>query len=226
MPLAELLERCTVQQRDDPTYVPSECLLHLVRSCRAGSSSYFEQLYRILAERVLRRLPKGEGRLGDILAREDTFGQFAELLAKDHHSYAENLDYFEIRFDQALMRLRIGAERQVRRDENRSTPLDAGQEANALSAEVERAAGSFDPFAAPEADAAYYRSSLDAAIDSLPRMQRRIVEMLRQGIPIDSKDPDTVTVAKALGKCEKTIRTHRDKAYAALRLALKRGEMP
>lgn len=44
--------------------------------------------------------------------------------------------------------------------------------------------------------------------------------MLRKGIPIDSKDLDAVTIAKTLGKSEKTIRTHRDKAVAALRAFL------
>jgi DNA-directed RNA polymerase specialized sigma24 family protein len=44
--------------------------------------------------------------------------------------------------------------------------------------------------------------------------------MLRQGFPIDSKDPQAMTVAKALGKSEKTIRLHRDRAFAALRAAL------
>jgi DNA-directed RNA polymerase specialized sigma24 family protein len=44
--------------------------------------------------------------------------------------------------------------------------------------------------------------------------------MLRQGIPIDSKEPGAVTIARTLGKSEKTIRTHRDRAFAALRAAL------
>jgi DNA-binding CsgD family transcriptional regulator len=48
----------------------------------------------------------------------------------------------------------------------------------------------------------------------------RVIEMLRQGIPIDSKDVDAVTIAKALGKSEKTIRTYRDKAFAVLRVAM------
>lgn len=36
----------------------------------------------------------------------------------------------------------------------------------------------------------------------------------------DSQDPNAVTIAKALGKSEKTIRRNRDKAIAALRAAL------
>ncbi len=44
--------------------------------------------------------------------------------------------------------------------------------------------------------------------------------MLRQGIPIDSQDPDVVTIAKTLKKSEKTIRLHRDRALKALRAVL------
>jgi DNA-binding NarL/FixJ family response regulator len=40
------------------------------------------------------------------------------------------------------------------------------------------------------------------------------------GFPIDSKDPEAMTIAKALKKSEKTIRLHRDRAFAALRAAL------
>ena len=65
---------------------------------------------------------------------------------------------------------------------------------------------------------------MDAAIDALPPEQIRIMHMLRQGFPIDSKEPDVMTIAKALGRSEKTIRTYRDKAIATLRLALADGE--
>ena len=78
------------------------------------------------------------------------------------------------------------------------------------------------PFDADELDKKDYRLLLDDAIDSLPEFQRRIVEMWRQEIPIESKDPSVVTISKVLGKTEKTIRTHRDKAFASLRLRLER----
>ena len=44
--------------------------------------------------------------------------------------------------------------------------------------------------------------------------------MLRQGIPIDSKDPSVLTISGVLGKVEKTIRNQRDKAFARLRIVL------
>src|SRR4051794_21674173 len=58
---ADLIARCTPRRRDDPAYVPSECLLYFVRASRMdNSAAHFERLYEILAERVLRSLPKAE----------------------------------------------------------------------------------------------------------------------------------------------------------------------
>ena len=223
----ELVARCSIQKRDDPDYVPSECLIYFVRTSRSDlSTADFERLYKILAERVLRALPREENADGKTVSltkaviRDKVFGQFVELLSRDRAEYSEKLDYFEVRFDGALASLRRDAQKQAWRDENRSAPLKYDDETGELAEEVERAAGSFDPFNQPEFDGSDYRSRLDAAIDILPPEQMRIIEMLRKGIPIDSKDVEAVTIAKALGKSEKTIRTYRDKAFAALRIAM------
>lgn len=226
----DLVARCKVRRRDDVNYVPSECLLYFVRASRMDSPNpHFERLYKLLVERVLRGLPNAENADGTLsLAkseiREKAFDRFVVLLASDRKCYSEKLDYFEIRFDGALANLRRDAQDKVWRDENRSTSLELDDETGELSPEVERAGRSFDPFKVSELETDDYRSRLDAAIETLPQGQRRIVEMIRQGIPIDSKMAGAMTIAKALKKSERTIRTHRDKAYAALRAVLTRGD--
>jgi DNA-directed RNA polymerase specialized sigma24 family protein len=226
----ELITQCEIRQRTDPGYVPSECLLHFIRASRTDKSDiYFKRLYKILVERVLRCLPKAESLNGKTTSliksniREKVFGHFVDLLASDRNAYLDKLDYYEINFNAALKKLRLSAQAQAWRDENRVTILydeDTGEP----TAAVERATGSFDPFNMSAYADDNYRSLLNAAIDALPLEQRRIVVMIQQGIPIDSKDPNVITIAKTLGKSEKTIRTHRDKAYAALRTALTMGE--
>lgn len=223
----DLLAGIQIRRRDDPGYIPSECLLYFVRASRADNSTAgFDRLYKVLAERVMRSLPKAESAdskttsLTKSAIRDKVFGRFIELLSADRSAYSEKLDYFEVRFDGGLASLRRDAQEQAWRDENRSAPLEYDEDTGELSDEVEKAAGSFDPFSASEIDGSDYRSRLDAAIEGLPPDQIRIIEMLRQGIPIDSKEADAVTIAKALGKSEKTIRTHRDKALAALRAAM------
>lgn len=227
----ELVVRCGIQKRDDPDYVPSECLVYFVRASRSDNNNTgFERLYKILAERVLRSLPRAESADGKTasmtkaIIRDKALGKFIELLSQDRTEYSEKLDFFEVRFDKTLRNLKLDAQKEAWRDENRSVSLEYDEETGELTEEVERAAGSFDPFCQSEIDDPDYRSRLDAAIDTLPPEQMRIIEMLRMGIPIDSKDADTVTIAKALGKSEKTIRTHRDKAFTALRAAMSGGD--
>jgi hypothetical protein len=231
LPREQLLERARITRRSDLGYVPSECLVYFVRASRHDNSEvWFEQLYKVLTERVLRCLPRPESADGETesltrgIIRDRIFGRFVELLAADRSDTTDKLDYFEVRFDGALASLRRDAQAQAWRDENRSTTIELDEETGEPSPEVERAVGHLDPFASREIEDADYRSRLDAAIGALPPEQIRIIDMLRQGFLIESKDPEVMTISRALGRSEKTIRTHRDKAYAALREALRDGD--
>lgn len=231
LPRDELIGRAAITKRSDPGYVPSECLVYFIRASRHDNNeAWFERLYRILMGRVLRSVPKSESSDGKtesltrIVVRDKVFSRFVELLSADRASYVDKLDYFEIRFDGAVASLKRDAQEQAWRDENRSQPLEYDEESGELTAEVERAAGAHDPFATTDFDDPVYRLRLDAAIEALPPEQIRIIHMLKEGFPIDSKEPDVMTISKALGRSEKTIRTYRDKAIATLRLALADGE--
>jgi len=231
LPRDELIARAAVTKRSDPGYIPSECLVYFIRASRRDNNeAWFERLYRILIERVLRSVPRVESSDGKTesltrgVVRDAVFGRFVELLSEDRTAYVDRLDYFEVRFDGALASMRRDAQEQAWRDENRSGPLEYDEESGELSPEVEAAAGTYDPLAASDFDDAAYRLRLDAAIEALPSEQSRIIHMLRQGFPIDSKEPDVMTIAKALGRSEKTVRTYRDKAFAALRAAMAEGD--
>lgn len=225
-----LIERAAIFKRSDPCYLPSECLLYFLRASSTGcDESWFERLYNILAERVLRSFPRSEspdGRstwLTREAVRDRAFGRFVEFLLADRNCYCEKLDFYEVRFDCALAKLRIDAQDKVWTEANRSEPLEYDEEGGEPTAEVEQAAGTYDPFGRSDLDDSAYRLRLEAAIDTLPAEQRRIIHMLRQDFPIDSKEPGVMTIAKALGRSEKTIRTYRDKAFATLRRAMSNG---
>lgn len=231
LPRDKLIARAEITKRSDPGYIPSECLVYFIRASRRDNNeAWFERLYRILIGRVLRSLPKAESSDGKTesltrgVVRDKVFGRFIELLSADRADYVDKLDYFEVRFDGALASLRRDAQEKAWRDENRSQPLQYDEESGELAPEVEPAAGAHDPFAASDFDDPAYRSRLDAAIEALPMEQSRIVHMLRQGFPIDSKEPDVMTIAKALARSEKTVRTYRDKAFAVLRAAMADGD--
>ena len=217
--MGELVLRCS-KKKDEPDYVPSECLLYFIRRnpTQQQGNIYFKKLYELLAQRILRSCLATQSSI-----QTEVLGKFAELLALDCKDYAEQLDFYEIRFNQALKSLRLDVERKISRYQDKITALEdkiTGQP----KLEAEYAAGSFEQLYIKALEEEDYRLRLYAAINSLPVDQRRIIHMLLQEIPIDSKNPDVVTISKALGKSEKTIRTYRDKAYDALREALNEGE--
>lgn len=226
-----LIERAKISKKADPKYVPSECLVYFIRASRAeDNENWFEQLYRILAARVCRALPKAESlnrnsmSLIEETIRDTVFGTFCELLAADRKGYVDKLDFFEIRFANALANLRRDVQDKVWREAKQFKPLECDDKNGELSPEVEAAAGAYDPFVQNNFEIEDYRSRLGAAIDILPPEQRRVVHLIALGFPIDSKEPGVMTIAKALDRSEKTIRNYRDKAFAALRTFFNEGE--
>lgn len=231
LPRDEILARCEIRQQADPGYVPSECLLHFVRASRAdNSNAWFERFYKILLARVLRALPSpdsADGKTSSLTKeriRDKVFERFVEMLAGDRQIYDDRLDFFEIRFDMALKRLRLGAQKQAWRDENRSQPISYDEDNGELSQEIEQAAGSVNPFDGPEFHDETFRLRLDAAIETLPTEQSRTIQMLMLDYQIHSEDPSVTTICKVLGKTPKTIWNYRDRAMKALRKALIEGE--
>jgi hypothetical protein len=221
----ELLTRCEVRAPNDPRYVSSECLLYFLRSTRTEKSEkWFECIFKLLIERVLRALPKPEDGKGQAVSfskseiHDKAYGRFIDLLVADRQEYDDRLDIFECRFDLALSNLRLDAQRQIWRNERRSPSLY--DESGAISAEVERAANDTDFLEEIKYADEDFRSRLNAAIDNLPPEQSRTIHMLLLEFPIDSKETDVMTISKALNKTEKTIRNYRDRAFSTLRQIL------
>jgi hypothetical protein len=142
LPRGELIARAAITKRADPGYVPSECLVYFIRASRRDNGeAWFERLYRVLTERVLRSLPRAESSDGKTeslprgVVRDKVFGRFVELLSADRAAYLDKVDYFEVRFDGALASLRRDAQGQAWRDENRSQPLEYDEESGEVSLE-------------------------------------------------------------------------------------------
>lgn len=217
---SELERRASIGLRTSPDFVSPELLVHFVRNVEAGM--HRERLTELLLQRVYRLLPRAEEASSLIKTniRDDVVDHFVDLLLSDRASYDDRLDYYEINFNSAIAKDRKDASDRHWKHDRQMEELGI-EEDGAYNAQ-EEAIGGYDPFDPSELDKKIYRLQLDEEIDSLPELQRRIVEMWRQEIPIDSQDPSVVTISKALGKSEKTIRTHRDKAFASLRLRLER----
>lgn len=225
---AELERRTDLWQVSDPKFVSPEALLYFVRNTAGGA--HRDRLIEQLLLRVARRVPSITDAGGKTVSltkmniREDVHDHFVDLLLSERRQYDDRLDYYEVNFNSAVAADRRDANDRHWKQQNRTAEIEI--EDGEVSAQVESAVGDHDPFNADELDKKDYRFLLDEAIDNLPEFQRRIVVMWRQDIPIESNDPSVESISKVLGKSEKTIRTHRDKAFASLKLRLERkGKM-
>ncbi len=227
----DILARCEIRARTDANYVPSECLVHFVRASRGdNSNAWFERLYKVLSARVLRAVPAADSPDGTTSSltkeriRDKVYERFVEMLVGDRQIYDDRLDFFEIRFDMGLKRLRLDAQKQVWRDDNRNQAISYDDDSGELSPEIEKAAGSLNPLEGLGFDDEAFRLRLDAAIEALPPEQSRTIQMLMLDYQIHSEDPEVITICKVLGKTPKTIWNYRDRAMKALSIALGQGE--
>ncbi len=225
---AELERRVGQWSSREPGFISPEALLYFVRN--AAPSAYRERLTEKLLGRVASRVRPITNSGGDTVSltgmniREEVVDHFVDLLLSDRNEYDERLDYYEVNFNAAIAADRHDANVRHWKHENRNDELET--EDGEVTAQVESAVGGYNPFESDEFDKKDYRFLLDDAIDRLPELQRRIVVMWRQDIPIESNDPSVESISKVLGKSEKTIRTHRDRAFASLKRFLERkGEL-
>lgn len=234
-PRANVVDRCSMTHTAEADYLPSECLLHLVREAKFDNSDdHFAALYRELRRRVLARLPSpAVGRTSDgkvlesqtkVDVSDAVMNRFEDLLMLDRQDYEERLDYFEVNFDHAVATLRSTAKRGARRRENRAVPMTYDDETSELNAEIEKAAAAQNPISESKLDDPGYRSKLDKAIELLPEPLRLVMVLLLKGYPIESKEPDVRDIVGTLGCTEKTVRNRRDKAIEELRKALNEDE--
>jgi len=226
----EMVLRCEHEEENDSDFVPSECLVHLVRSFRDDPANpHFERIYKALMKRILQRLPQAKSPdekklyLKESRIQEGVIDSFQELLALDRTNYEERLDYWEVAFGSALKRLKVTVQDKVWRETSRSVPLE-NQETGEIRTEVSEAAETSDPFNPEELLKKDYRQQLCAAIDRLTPEHRRIVKMYLEGFPANSSDPNTMSIAKALKVSDKTARTRRQDALVALKRAVERGD--
>lgn len=219
LPRDVLLERSRIRDRKNADYIPSECLLHFIRASRRDNSdAWFERQYKILVERVLRALPRVEtsgdqASLANERIRNAVFDRFVELLAKDRREPDNKLDFFEVRFDLAIKRLRVDAQERVWGEHNRTDSMD--DDTGGVGDDVAEAA-SANPF---DSDALFdpiFRERLYVAIDALPPEQSRTMHLLLLEWQIHSSDPEVMTIAKALGCTDRSVRNYRDRAIKTL----------
>ena len=212
-----------------PGYVPTEVLLYFLRRAwTEGERGQFENIFRILLKRVDQSLRSTiwDSRMGSASdIRDEVVNRFVVLITRDCNSHPGLLDFYEIRFDKAMVALRTSVLRKFKAAAQDITliPL-GGQEGDGheVSPEVKEALENFLSGGPEKIDDPAFRSVLFAAIDRLPQDQKQVIGLFLQGIPIDAKDQNVMTIARILQCDERTVRNRRDRACKALRTILEK----
>jgi len=222
---AERIRSFAVSSRKSPGCVPPEALVHFLRRAWAeGQQRDFEAMFRLLMKRV-------EQSIGAVVSestmagargiREEIMQRFAERIAKDCMGRVGLMDFYEVRFDKAIVAFRRSALRQIGPTSDNTVPLSVTEEDDLeVSAEVEAAAAAFLGGNSSKLDDEAFRFALAAAIDRLPKDQKQVIGLWLQGIQIDAKDKNTMTISRILKCDERTIRNRRDRAFKSLKASL------
>lgn len=212
--------------RRRPEYVPTEVLVYFLRRAwAAGDHANFEKNFRILLSRVEKSLNSAisEARMdGAAEIRDEVRGRFLELITKDCNERPDLMDFFEIRFDKAMVAIRTSVLRKMGPSTIKTVPLSrtGDDDDSEISEEVETAATEFLGGDPSKLDDPAFRSTLAAAIDGLPADQKRVICLILEGFPIDSKEHGVMTIAQILQCDERTVRNRRDRACKALKAIL------
>jgi len=222
----DLRRRLLAVDRDDPDYLRSECLVHLLRQGRrAGDQALMSAVLPVLLGRceanLLVTVP--DGRMPDATSlRQEILDELTELLVLD--GLGENpdeLDFYECRFNKAFRTLRIdGVRRAARRrkeivDVAALPPSEATGEPDAYEDAFARVSDAFKVFPTQEWDA--FREPFVSAIEGLPPYEREAVILVHVlGYKEESEDPAEETAATRCNCTGRTIRNRLTRAAAKL----------
>ena len=224
MPFEALIERAGIKDRRHPDYLPSEVLVHYLRATRSDNTDRrFEKLYDIVIARLVRNLrPAVHGDKESAWQselQERVTERFVIRLMKDRSEYREALDIFEVAFDRAARALKVDMLRIMGRRVPPTASLE-DEDSGEIREDIELALQALNPLAKPMELQMTYRIQLRRAIDSLPDNERRVIDMIFAGIPAESDDPNTPSIARILNCHPKTVRNRRDNAINKLKKLL------
>ncbi|MEM1152773.1 MAG: sigma-70 family RNA polymerase sigma factor [Pseudomonadota bacterium] len=215
--------------------VPFEVLIYYLRHTElALAAEHLEPIFTTFYRRLEAALRKtvSEAWLDNAVAiREEISERLVEMIANDRNSQEDKLYYWEVNFNHALANLRrdvlktLGPARETDpliSSESLTHESDDGYE---ISPEVDIAATDFINPNPSKLDDSAFRLRLLDAINRLPEEERRAVGLFLQGIQIDSQNPEIITITKALGCTERTVRNRLNRAHEKLRVALQEEDI-
>jgi hypothetical protein len=221
LPMEQLLARCSITDWRDAGYIRSEALLYLALECPASSSRDRESLCRTVLKRV-RGILGARGHT-DPRAIDRAADHFTDLFIKALAGPCEDMDFYEAQFKTAVVSDLLDAVRALRGEDKSLGPLSRDDDDGHQERLVERAAGSFENLLDEMISKKDYWDRWYSAIVYLAPLQQRIMHLSLERMPVESNDPEKMTISKALKKTPKTIRSHLNMALATLKDMVERG---
>lgn len=219
--LNTLTLRAEIRDRSAKDYLPSECLVYLIRDAlRRRDEKVYDKLLPVLLARcdvILRSKVDSKIATAPQL-REDILGDFAALFAIDGSPQDQyELDFFEVRFNMAFRTFRIermrpeldrlATEMELADPDSPEAPID-----EELRTRLFKACRS-----ASDVEERIFRKQVHAAIRALPPEERRaLVLCYMMGYKEESVDPNEETAATLCGVTGRTIRNRLARAIAKL----------
>lgn len=216
---AKLGERARITDPNAPDYLPSECLVHLIRDAiRRGDQRLATVLMSPLlvrCEAILRRtVPDGVLRNAEAV-REEILSSFQLMFTED--AAEDALDYYECRFGRAFKALRINHVRAEISERKNLTDLPEVSNADGetmldddMLARLSRAAR-----IGPSQEDRIYLPQVLKAVNNLPPDQRRAVVLRRiigheEEIVAKICKVDGRTVRNRLSRADKRLKTYKE----------------
>ncbi|MQB46039.1 hypothetical protein DXT94_29415 [Rhizobium sp. ICMP 5592] len=224
--VTDLRRRLLITDRNDPSHLRSECLVHLVREGRrSGDQARMTAVLPILLGRCEAnlRVTVADGVIPDAAnLRQEILDNLAELFVMDGSGdFPDELDFYECKFNKAFRALRIDAVRRAVRRSKRSIEvadmpeLEVESTPDAFEDAFARVSETFRVLPTQEWDA--YREPFLQAIEALPPDEREAVMLVHVlGYKAESEDPEEETAATRCNCTGRTIRNRLTRAAAKL----------
>ena len=230
---SDLRNRLLMTDRNDSSYLRSECLVHLVREGRRSDDQQtMSAVLPVLLGRceaiLLSKVPDG-GMLDAAGLRQQILEELTDLFVTDGTGdFPNELDIYECRFNMAFRTLRLDAvNRDVRRRKREIhvvdlPPFETAKEPDAYEDAFARVSDAFKIQPTHEWDA--LREKLAKEIDGLPAVERDAVVLVHAlGYKVESVDPEKETAATRCNCSGRTIRNRL--AQAAVKLSHLKEEL-
>lgn len=223
--LETIQKRAGIRDHKNSEYLPSECLLHLVRDARLRKDERtVRKLLPLLLGRCeahLKSAIRDDGRPDAEELRGNVMGRFCEMIAKVGTNHdVRPLDFFEIRFNQAMTTLRYKVLAVDDRRRKRFEDVGSAEDEDGLPLEAETALARVSAAAQnPEQqENLLFLKEVARVLKTCSADEQEAVMLCYiKGYKVESEDPDEETAATICGVKGRTIRYRLERASKKLK---------